>query len=639
MVTTCCRPQAVGVADPRAWGVEPGYHDTSGRWQEAPEATIASVLASMGALEAGAPHPDSEPSLALTVRMDHPLPPVPPGVLELEGGGELDLPEGRLPADVPLGYHHLVGETGERRRLIVCPGRCPEALGSRWGWAAQLYAARSRDSWGIGDLADLRRLAAWGRRVGAELVLTNPLHAGPPGPHPEPSPYFPSSRCFSSPLYLRVEAVPGAEVLDGLDVLAARGRELNGERLIDRERVWALKSEALEAIYAETAGSPASAAGLERHLAERGDALVGFATFNALAELHGLPWQSWPSELHDPASAAVARFAGSTEGRRRIRYHAWLQWQIDLQLAAGSPGGLISDMAVGVDAGGADAWMWQQTFATGMRIGAPPDDFNRLGQDWGLPPWDPWRLRAAGYEPFVQTVRAALRHCAGLRVDHVMGLFRLYWIPPGAGAGSGTYVRYPYWDLLNILSLEAERARAFVVGEDLGTVEDAVRAELAERRVLSYRVLWFEPERPAAWREDALAAVTTHDLPTVAGLWSGADLEAQRRLGLEPNEAGSAAIAHRLGAWGDLSPGDQPAEAVRAAYRLLSEAPCRVLTVTLEDLAVVAERPNMPGTTDAWPNWSLSLPVPIEELESSPLAAAVAEEMNRGPRAPTPTAQ
>jgi 4-alpha-glucanotransferase len=241
-------------------------------------------------------------------------------------------------------------------------------------------------------------------------------------------------------------------------------------------------------------------------------------------------------------------------------------------------------------------------------------------------------LRSAGYEPFIQTVRAALMGAAGLRVDHVMGLFRLYWIPERAHASEGTYVRYPYWDLLNILALEAHRAGAFVVGEDLGTVEEQVRSELAERRVLSYRLLWFEQDRPAAWPQEALGAVTTHDLPTVAGLWSGEDLEVQRRLGLDPNEAGSDEIVRRLEHWGDLD-GDAPAtEVVATAYGLLAEAPCRVLTVSLDDLAVVSERPNMPGTVDEWPNWCIALPLPLEELEASPLAAVVAAEMRAGPR-------
>ncbi len=616
------------VVDARSWAVEHGFHDTSGTWREAPAATVGAVLASMGALEPGARHPDLDPALLLSVRLDHPLPAVPAGTLLLEDGGEQRV-DGRLPPGVPPGYHRLRGEDGSERRLIVSPGRCPAPPGSRWGLAAQLYAARSRGSWGIGDLADLRRLTQWGRRLGAELTLLNPLHAGPPGPHPQPSPYFPSSRCFGNPLYLHVEDIAGAGELDGIDRLAAAGQELNSERRIDRDRVWALKSDALERLFERVGDDP----GLDAYRRERGPALEGFALFNAIAEREGLPWQRWPAELRHPDAPAVRDFAAGGDGRRRVRYHAWLQWQLDRQLAATAPAELISDVAVGVDAGGADTWVWQETFATGMRVGAPPDEFNRLGQDWGLPPWDPWRLRAAGYEPYVQTVRAALRHAAGLRVDHVMGLFRLYWIPDGVEPAGGTYVRYPYWDLLNILALEAHRAGAFVVGEDLGTVEDHVRSELAERRVLSYRLLWFERERPASWPVEALGTVTTHDLPTVAGVWTGQDLEAQRRLGLDPNEEGSRGIRSRLGEWAGLGDDAPAVEVVEAAYGLLAAAPCRVLIVTLDDLAVVTERPNMPGTLDEWPNWSIALPVPLEQLEASPLAAAVAGEMNSGPRA------
>jgi 4-alpha-glucanotransferase len=620
------------VVDPFAWAIDPGYNDTSGNWRQAPESTVTAVLSAMGVEPGTEPrHPDEEPGLLLSVRTDHHLPTVQPGTIRLEDGAELRT-EGTLPPDIPLGYHVLAPDGGVERPLIVSPGRCPEAPGSRWGWAAQLYAARSTSSWGIGDLADLGRLTAWGRTLGGEVTLVNPLHAGPPGPHPQPSPYFPSSRCFANPLYLRIEDVPGASGLADIGRLATAGRALNDRRRIDREQVWALKSEALELLFE----LPGSDEGLDRYRADRGAALDSFATFNALAERHGLPWQAWPEELRHPDGAAVRAFARSAEGARRIRYHAWLQWQLDRQLEATAPAELIADLAVGVDAGGADTWIWQETFATGMRVGAPPDDFNRLGQDWGLPPWDPWRLRAAAYEPFVQTVRAALHHAGGLRVDHVMGLFRLFWIPEGASPADGAYVRYPYWDMLNIVALEADRAGAYVVGEDLGTVEDLVRSELAERRVMSYRLLWFEPDRPSTWPVDALGSVTTHDLPTVAGVWSGEDIQAQRDLGLEPNEEGSQAMQDRLRAWTGLEPSAPTDAVVTGAYELLADAPCRVLTVALDDLAEVAERPNMPGTIDEWPNWSIALPVPLEVLERSPLSAAVAKAMNAGPRKPVP---
>jgi 4-alpha-glucanotransferase len=612
------------VVDPGRWGVDVGYHDAGGTWCRAPEATVAAVLAEMGAEDAD-PDVVRAGASMVTVRLDHQLPPVPAGMLVMEDGAEVRL-SGTLPPDVPTGYHRLLPEDGsEPVDLVVSPGRCPAPPDRSWGWAAQLYAARSTGSWGHGDLADLRELARWSAGQGAGMLLINPLHAGALGEHPQPSPYFPSSRCFANPLYLRVEEVPGAADVAEVAELGAAGRALNAERLIDRDRVWALKSAALEAVFARFDGDP----DLDAFVTERGPALEGFATFNALADLHGPGWGAWPEGLRRPDGPEVQAYARTREGARRIRYHQWLQWQLDRQLAGAGTGlSLMSDLAIGVDAGGADAWLWQDTFASSMRVGAPPDEFNTLGQDWGLPPWDPWRLRQARYRPYVETVRAGLRHGGALRFDHVMGLFRLFWIPEGHSPTEGTYVHYPSWDLLNILALEAERAGAYVVGEDLGTVEDGVRQELAGRRVLSYRLLWFEPDRPATWPGQALGSVTTHDLPTVAGAWTGSDLAAQRELGLQPNEEGMASMRRRVEEWGDVEGSAPAADAVRGAYRALADAPCSVLTATLEDALAVEERPNQPGTVDEWPNWRIALPRPLEELEAGGLAADIAAALD-----------
>jgi 4-alpha-glucanotransferase len=316
------------------------------------------------------------------------------------------------------------------------------------------------------------------------------------------------------------------------------------------------------------------------------------------------------------------------EQRDRIAFHRWLQRLTGDQVArAAGAAALVQDLPIGVDPAGADAWLWQDAFALDARVGAPPDEFNTLGQDWRLPPLDPWRLRAAGYEPFIRTLRAALRFGGGLRVDHVMGLFRLFWIPPGGAPGEGAYVRYPWPELLDILCLEAARNGAFVVGEDLGTVDDFMRRELAARDVLSYRLLWFEEEPPRRFPERALAAVTTHDLPTVAGLWTGADLEEQLRLGLAPNRESTAGIRARLAAWGGLAVDATPAAAVGAAHRLLAEAPSLARVAALEDALMVEERPNVPGTTDERPNWSRRLPLPLEEIERDPLARGIARSL------------
>lgn len=606
--------------DPDDWGVATGFHDVAGQWRPAPPETLEAILESMGAGPDGPP-----PPAAVTVRTDHQLPALGAGRLRLEDGSELAV-TAALPADLPHGYHLFEPDGAAPHPLIVSPGRVPYPPRPAWGFSAQLYATRSQRSWGIGDLADLGELGHWASGLGAGFTLVNPLHAATPGERLQPSPYYPGSRCFLSPLYLAVEEVPGAAGHPAVEEAAAAGRALDAERLIDRDRVWAAKSAALEAVFAGFAGD----AGFDRFRAERGEALELFATFCALADIHGSGWRDWPVEYRHPSAPGVAEFAASAAGGARVRWHAWLQWLLDGQAAAADATlGLVADLAVGVDPSGPDSWIWQDSFAQGMRIGAPPDEFNTLGQDWGLPPFDPWRLRAGGYAPWIETLRAGLVHGCGLRVDHVMGLFRLYWIPDGTDARSGAYVRYPHHDMLNILALEAERAGAYVVGEDLGTVEDEVRHDLAERQVLSYRVWWFEDERPGRWPAAAMGAVTTHDLPTVAGVLTGSDLEAQRNLGLEPNEESSAALLHKLRERTGAGEQADPAEVVEAVYRDLAAAPCVLVTVSLDDMLEVEERPNMPGTVDQWPNWSIALPAPLEELEKAPLAGRVAALMGR----------
>jgi 4-alpha-glucanotransferase len=635
------------------WGISAGYHDYAGNWRDVPGDTLAAIREAMGAGAGTGEHEGDGPPPPGTMPHDNPVVTFrhghPPGdaaaggpwELHVEDGGTVPVDDGTgLPPDLPLGYHRLVHRDGGRERLlVVSPGRChlPDDLRT-WGWASQLYATRSRESWGIGDLADLRRLAEWSVRLGAGMCLLNPLHASVPD-YPQPSPYYPSSRCFRNPLYLRIEEVPGARELHqppptgsadagfDLDALAAEGRALNGDRRIDRQAVWKLKKTALEHLWArfsQSGGDP----GFDAFRAEHGETLRDFATHCALTERFPGPWTEWPEEYRRPDTPAVDRFAA--EHADRVGYHSWLQWLTEQQLArAGAEIDLMQDLAVGVDPGGADAWLWQDSFALGMRVGAPPDEFNRKGQEWGLPPFDPWRIRIAGYDPWIRTVRAGLRAAGGIRVDHVMGLFRLFWIPMGVGPADGAYVRYRHWEMLDILALESHRAGAYIVGEDLGTVEDFVREELTERGVMSYRLLWFEPNRPPEFPRQALAAVTTHDLPTIAGMWTGADLEESRALGLDPNEEGSRAIHDKLRDWSGSADDADPAEVVVNSYRLLAQAPSMILTATLDDAAVVEERPNVPGTVDERPNWSIALPSPLEELEESPTAAAIAEALRR----------
>ena len=548
--------------------IEKRYRDFRGEWQDVSPSTIEVVRELLG-----------EPPASVPARVVRPGDVVGVGELELEDGGSLVV-SGILPLDVPLGYHRLDGV-----RIIVTPGRCwlPDDL-RIWGWAVQLYALRSSASWGIGDLGDLRRLGEWARSLGAGMVLVNPLHASLPD-KPEASPYFPSSRCFRDPLYLRVA---GSE-----------GQPLNSSPLIDREAVWQLKRPALERVFAAFSGSPE----FDRFCAEGGQL------------------------LHD-----YAAFCGD------VGFNSWLQWQLDVQLAeANAALPVMQDLAIGVDPAGADVALWPDVFCLDARVGAPPDEFNSRGQDWGLPPFNPYRLQEAGYEPFIQTVRAGFRHAGGLRIDHVMGLFRLWWV---VGEGEGAYVTYPWEDLLGIVALESVRAGAYVVGEDLGTVDPWMREALADWGVLSYRLLWFEEDRPTMYPSQALAAVTTHDLPTVAGLWSGSDGEELRALGIDVNEESTEGIKKRLASWIEADESVPVGEVVVRTHGVLAEAPSMIVTATLEDALCVERRPNVPGTTDERPNWSIPLPLPLEAIEADPGVAAVARTLaGRGPSgdAPRPT--
>ena len=559
-----------------------------------------------------------------------------PVEVTLEDGTLLRL-EHKFPRDLPVGYHTLRTSGKDTvTHLIIHPGRCylPEDS-QQWGWALQLYSLRSHGSWGMGDFADLRNFARWsGRKLDAGFILLNPVGAPLPGLPQEASPYFPGSRLYLNPLYLRVEEVPGAaEAGVAQGRLAAAGRALNADRLINRDAVYRLKLRALEKIYARFRGHRA----FERYRAGQGEPLRRFATFCVLAEHRNGGWTKWPARLRHPASPAVREFAARHQ--RRVRFYEWLQWLLDEQLARASrelP--LMLDVPIGVNPDGFDAWLWQDALALGASVGAPPDAFNALGQNWGLPPFIPHRLRAAGYRPFQQTIRAMLRHARGLRIDHVMGLFRLFWVPRDAAPGDGGYVRYNADELLAVLAIESQRAKAVVVGEDLGTVERGVRSRLRQQNVLSYRLFWFESKSPKRYPRQSLAAVTTHDLFTVAGLWSGKDIEMQTQLGLHPNAAGTEVVKRRLRRSAGLSKTASAREAILGAYRILARTPCRLITATLDDALAVEERPNMPGTTTQWPNWSIAFPEPLEEIKRDGLVGKLAAVMARRGKAPTPQA-
>lgn len=610
------------------WGIDLNYEDALGQWHDTPAATVATLLEAMGADPSMIAAPSDESVIVVRAGGQREIPTAARIVLE---GGEILEAEGRLPRDLPIGYHQLQSEQFEKpQRLIVSPGKCwlPEGLRS-WGWAVQLYAARSEASWGIGDFSDLTRLAEWSAgKLGAGMMLVNPLSAATPLVPQQASPYYPSSRRFLNPLWLHIEWIPGAttEQIPQLEEIVRRGRALNSSRLIDRDRVFELKMRALELLWLHFQGDPL----FDRFTQEQGADLDTYANFCTLAEHHKTGWNEWPEQYRHPNNDAVAAFA--QEKADRIRFHKWVQWQLESQRSRCSEQiPLMQDLPIGVDPNGADAWAWQDSFAKGVSVGAPPDEFNTKGQNWGLPPFAPHKLRAAGYEPFIQTVRAALRNAGGLRIDHVMGLFRLFWIPEGMTADQGTYVRSNADELLAILALESERARAYIVGEDLGTLEEGVREKLAEHRILSYRLLWFEKVDPETYPQEALAAVTTHDLPTVAGLWTGSDLSKQHELHLQPNEESTKEICSRLASSAGLNPQTPIPDVITGAYALLARTPSRILTAALEDAAALEERPNIPATKpDQNPNWSLAFPTPIEELMNSELPRRIAAVLRRG---------
>ncbi|OGA38348.1 MAG: 4-alpha-glucanotransferase [Betaproteobacteria bacterium RIFCSPLOWO2_12_FULL_62_13] len=588
---------------------------------------------------------------------------------------------------LPLGYHRFTlrrpGEAGGlAMTLVVAPERCyvPAALegeGRVWGPALQLYSVRSERNWGIGDFTDLRTVVQqWGHR-GAGIVGVNPLHALYPRNPAHASSYSPSSRLFLNVLYVDIDAVEDLrECVDETRVhsgeMQTRLKALRDLELVDYSGVVTAKLPVLEQLYGHFRANHLDACSVRARefrefQARGGPRLRGHALFEALHERFRAEdpgawgWPVWPEEFRDPASQEVARFAQAQLDR--VEFYEYLQWQADLQLGQVARRcyesqlgvGLYRDLAVSIDRGGAEAWANQDLYAIEASIGAPPDDFNLSGQNWGLPPMRPETLRAAGYEPFIATLRANMRHAGALRIDHVMGLARLFWIPPGGRPADGAYVRYFFDDLLGIVALESHRNQCLVIGEDLGTVPDEVRAALARSGVLSCRLLYFERspagefKAPSEYPADALVAATTHDLPTLAGYWEGHDLNLRHELGLFPTEEARQrqVIAraqdrarlllalereHLLPQAASANPVSLPVmtpEFMLAVHEFLARTRARVLMVQLEDLLGEREQTNLPGTTDQHPNWRRKLPLPLERVERDPRFAALAQALAR----------
>jgi (1->4)-alpha-D-glucan 1-alpha-D-glucosylmutase len=578
---------------------------------------------------------------------------------------ELELAE-RLTA----GYHQLTlrkdGVLRAACRLIVAPDRCylPPALkgdGRVWGATAQVYSLRSEHNWGIGDFSDLSTLLElWGLR-GAGIIGVSPLHALFPHDPAHASPYSPSNRHYLNTLYLDVEAIDDYREDEGVREMVRsaefqrRLQILRAADLVDYPAVAAVKRQVFEHLFAHFHAAhlrqeTERARAFNEWRAQRGEGLHGHALFEALQEhFHDADarvwgWPAWPAAYRHPRSPDVAQFA--RDRIDRVTFYEYLQWQADLQLGAigrrsfelGLGVGLYADLAVSVDRAGAEAWLHQDLYALDASIGAPPDDFNQLGQDWGLPPPDPNRLWDSAYAPFIGMLRANMQHAGALRIDHVMALMRLYWIPGGAAATDGAYVQYRFDDLLGIVSLESTRNRCVVVGEDLGTVPEEVRTKLATAGVLSYRLLYFErrPDgdfvAPEAFPRQALVAASTHDLPTLAGWWEGRDLVLRESLGLfssrQTREEQVVARAQdrarlllALERENLLPPGvtvdpvsipHMIAELCGALHRLLARSPAYIVVAQLEDVIGAADQINLPGTIEEHPNWRRKLSLPLE---------------------------
>lgn len=567
-----------------------------------------------------------------------------------------------LPETLPIGYYDVTVTNGDNRaesmRLIITPDRAylPEGLRTA-GVAISLYGVRSRRNWGCGDFRDLREIVDWAsEEAGAGFIGLNPLHAIHNRRPFNTSPYLPNSVFYQNCIYLDVEAIEDfqnskrARVLWNSAAIQAKLEALRESENVEYEEVHALKRRFLKlAFLARPAHNPEFQTYLERE----GDLLDRFATYCALDEhLHRRDpniwiWPDWPEAYRDPDSPEVAQFR--KRYWRSILFYKYTQWQVDRQLAAAQeyaraklPIGLYHDLALATDRCGSDLWAHRQAFISGCRVGSPPDGFSPKGQDWAFPPPSSDYHYETGYRLFADSIRNNVRHGGALRIDHVMRFFRLYWIPDGADATRGAYVRDRFENYIRILALESVRRKVIVVGEDLGTVEPAVRETLERFGILSYRLFYFERNErgefrpPAEYPASALVSTTTHDLPTLAGFWINEDIEARYRLGLLQDEAGyRAQLSDRardkqamldLLRSLDLLPQDFPRHAAdvpeltgelhNAVIGFLASAPSSLLLVNQEDLTKEIQQQNLPGTTSQYPNWSRKMKFTVEELST-----------------------
>lgn len=583
---------------------------------------------------------------------------------------------------IPTGYHrlHIVGRRAAEATLVIAPPRCyvpaelDEEDGRGWGLSAHLYTLRSNYNWGIGDFSDLARLCRLAGELGAAAVATNPFHALFPRRPADASPYAPSSRLFLNPIYIDATIVPGFSECAAAHVSAATLTSLRNAKLVDYPNVWAAKLNAFEALFAEFQHRYArgdethhEAVNFRRFVAEGGAALQNFAAFSVLDELYqsrnegSVPWSQWAESYRAPDGTAVERVI--RERSDRVTFHKYLQYLADHQLRAiaeqtkeaGRPSWLVRDLALGASPDGADTWMLQKAFALDSRCGAPPDDFHPDGQEWGVVPLHPLALRR-DYSPFIAMLRANMRHAAGLRIDHIIGLQRQFMVPLGERPSQGCYINFQLDEMTAILALESHRNSCMVIGEDLGTVPEGFRDRMREKATFGCAVLYFERaedgrfKAPLEYPRQVAASASTHDLPTLVGYRRGEDIAVRRRLGTYTEAAAQGLLAERqrdcqrlleaLALAGfpvpsarDDDSGD-PVPFLHAVHAFLAASSAKLFFAQLDDLLAEPDQVNMPGTVDEYPNWRRKLSVALDDpslVEAITEVARSCAEWRRGP--------
>lgn len=651
------------------WGIPDGYKGADQQWRTFSDKSLNAVVKALADTYPQTEHPESrvyvftrEELSTAAIRL-HGNPPD-TLILKLESGEEHTIPVSgstdghsvNLPVDLPYGYHRLVAEPATFEiEIIVTPQKLLPSSEQEdvWGFTAQIYALRSATSWGIGDAADLRKLCTWAGQQGADFVSINPIHAGSVTHPVENSPYLPSSRRYFTRLMLSIEDLPEyeaapTEIKQQISTLAAPLKATNtSNALIDRDPIFAAKTRALELLWDAGLGTLRERE-FDSFVATEGEPLTTFSLWCALTEKYGeenpIVWE----KNHGPDSAWAQSQVG--ELQERIRFYQWLQFLLNTQLLvaqraaedAGMSIGIVHDLAIGVKQHSADVWTMPGMMVPTMSVGAPPDNYNQLGQNWSQPPWHPQTLKDSGYAPFIQMIRKLCATGGGIRIDHILGLFRLWWIPKGASPTEGVYVPYPVEDLLKILVLEATRHNCVVIGEDLGTVPEEITELLAQFGLLGTSVLWYEYDddgtmrSPAETRAQCMMTVSTHDMPPVAAYLAGKQVELRDELGILANSAAEewaeyqsnrqdiVSEARKAGVWPeDTTPGDD--DEVVAIHELMWLTPAKAKAIALTDIAGEQRSQNVPGTNKEYPNWRVPLcdrdgkALSIKDLESLPL--------------------